>query len=61
MEVILLKEHESLGEIGDGEGEYVFAENKTKEIVLIKPSTGMNNSGIIIKSLVLHLLLFLQE
>ena len=35
-----------------GEGEYVFAENKTKEIVLIKPSTGMNNSGIIIKSLI---------
>ena len=35
-----------------GDDEYVFAENKSKKIVLIKPSTGMNNSGIIIKSLV---------
>ena len=35
-----------------GDDEYVFAENKSKKIVLIKPSTGMNNSGIIIKSLI---------
>ncbi len=35
-----------------GEGEYVFAENIRKKIVLIKPLTGMNNSGIIIKSLI---------
>ena len=34
-----------------GKGEYVFAEN-TKKIVLVKPTTGMNNSGLIIKSLV---------
>ena len=35
-----------------GNGEYVFAENSRKKIVLIKPSTGMNNSGLIIKSLI---------
>ena len=35
-----------------GNGEYVFAENIDKKIALVKPSTGMNNSGIIIKSLI---------
>ena len=35
-----------------GNGEYVFAEDSRKKIVLIKPSTGMNNSGLIIKSLI---------
>ena len=35
-----------------GDGQYLFAENFDKKIVLVKPSTGMNNSGIIIKSLI---------
>tara|TARA_B100001287_G_scaffold165395_1_gene138968 strand:- start:707 stop:1261 length:555 start_codon:yes stop_codon:yes gene_type:complete len=35
-----------------GKGEYVFAENTKEKIVLVKPTTGMNNSGLIIKSLV---------
>ena len=35
-----------------GDGQYLFAENIAKKIVLVKPSTGMNNSGIIIKSLI---------
>jgi PTH1 family peptidyl-tRNA hydrolase len=39
-------------EFTPGNGEYVFAENSRKKIVLIKPSTGMNNSGLIIKSLI---------
>ena len=35
-----------------GDGQYLFAENFDKKIVLVKPSTGMNNSGIIINSLI---------
>ena len=35
-----------------GDGQYLFAENTDKKIVLIKPLTGMNNSGMIIKSLI---------
>ena len=35
-----------------GDGQYLFAENTEKKIVLIKPLTGMNNSGMIIKSLI---------
>ena len=35
-----------------GDGQYLFADNNEKKIVLIKPLTGMNNSGLIIKSLI---------
>ena len=35
-----------------GDGQYLFAENNEKKIVLIKPLTGMNNSGMIINSLI---------
>ena len=35
-----------------GDGQYLFAENTEKNIVLIKPLAGMNNSGMIIKSLI---------
>ena len=32
-----------------GEGEYFFMEKKSWNILLIKPTTGMNNSGIAVK------------
>ena len=32
-----------------GTGDYVYAKNTVKEIVLMKPTTGMNASGIAIK------------
>ena len=35
-----------------GDGQYLFAENTEKKIVLIKPLTGMINIGMIIKSLI---------
>ncbi len=35
-----------------GEGEYVFTKPKSKEVLLIKPTTGMNRSGIAVKSIV---------
>ena len=33
-----------------GTGDYVYAKNTGKEIVLMKPTTGMNASGIAIKN-----------
>ncbi len=35
-----------------GNGEYFFVENKTQNILLIKPSTGMNSSGIAVKDII---------
>ena len=35
-----------------GTGEYFFVENKTQNILLIKPSTGMNSSGIAVKDII---------
>ena len=35
-----------------GEGEYFFMEKKSWNILLIKPTTGMNNSGIAVKDIV---------
>jgi len=35
-----------------GKGDYVYAEEKNKEIVLAKPTTGMNRSGLAIKQIV---------
>ena len=35
-----------------GEGEYFFMEEKSWNILLIKPTTGMNNSGIAVKDIV---------
>ena len=34
------------------DNEYVYAENNNNKVLLIKPTTGMNNSGIIIKSVI---------
>ena len=34
-----------------GQGEYVFAEKKNKDILLIKPTIGMNASGIPVKEI----------
>lgn len=36
-----------------GKGEYVFSESKKKDILLVKPTTGMNLSGVAVKE-VLH-------
>ena len=35
-----------------GESEYVFAKHKSKQILLIKPVTGMNQSGIAVKAII---------
>ena len=35
-----------------GDSDYVYAENNDSKVLLIKPTTGMNNSGIIIKSII---------
>ena len=35
-----------------GEGEYVFTKTTAKEVLLIKPTTGMNRSGSAVKSIV---------
>ena len=35
-----------------GKGEYFFMEEKSRNILLIKPTTGMNNSGIAVKDIV---------
>ncbi len=35
-----------------GKGDYVYAEETNKEIVLAKPTTGMNRSGLAIKQIV---------
>tara|TARA_X000000368_G_C22952222_1_gene677162 strand:+ start:232 stop:783 length:552 start_codon:yes stop_codon:yes gene_type:complete len=34
-----------------GKGEYLFAQNKKQEVVLVKPITGMNNSGVAVKEI----------
>jgi PTH1 family peptidyl-tRNA hydrolase len=35
-----------------GDSDYVYAENNDSKVLLIKPTTSMNNSGIIIKSII---------
>jgi len=35
-----------------GNGDYVFAEDKNKEIILVKPTIGMNSSGLAVKQVV---------
>ena len=35
-----------------GESDYVFAKQKSKQILLMKPTTGMNQSGIAVKAIV---------
>ena len=35
-----------------GKENYVFAEKKTMDVMLMKPTTGMNNSGIALKHFV---------
>ena len=35
-----------------GEGEYVFTKTTAKEVLLIKPTAGMNRSGLAVKSIV---------
>ena len=32
-----------------GQGEYFFMEEKSWDVLLIKPTTGMNNSGVAVK------------
>ena len=32
-----------------GKAEYVFAKHKTKQVLLAKPTTGMNRSGLAVK------------
>lgn len=35
-----------------GKGDYVYAEDKNKEIVLAKPTTGMNRSGLAVRQII---------
>ena len=35
-----------------GKGDYVFAEDKNKDIILAKPTTGMNRSGLAVRQIV---------
>ena len=35
-----------------GESEYVYAKHNSKQILLMKPTTGMNQSGIAVKSII---------
>lgn len=35
-----------------GKGDYVFAEEKNKDIILAKPTTGMNRSGLAVRQIV---------
>ena len=35
-----------------GKGNYVFSKKETKDVMLMKPTTGMNNSGIALKHFV---------
>jgi Peptidyl-tRNA hydrolase len=35
-----------------GDGKYFFVENKTQNILLVKPSTGMNASGIAVRDII---------
>ena len=35
-----------------GKGKYFFVENKTQNILLVKPSTGMNASGIAVRDII---------
>lgn len=35
-----------------GQGDYVYAEDKNKEIVLAKPTTGMNRSGLAVRQII---------
>jgi len=37
-----------------GKGEYLFARSKKWEVVLVKPMTGMNNSGVAVKEIINH-------
>ena len=37
-----------------GKGEYLFAQSKKWEVVLVKPMTGMNNSGVAVKEIINH-------
>tara|TARA_B100000427_G_C15470444_1_gene578292 strand:- start:38 stop:592 length:555 start_codon:yes stop_codon:yes gene_type:complete len=44
-----------------GDGDYVYAQLQHKEVVLVKPTTGMNQSGVAIKTLVNKKSILLQE
>jgi len=35
-----------------GKGDYVFAEEKNKDIILVKPTAGMNRSGLAVRQIV---------
>ena len=35
-----------------GEADYLFAEDKQKQVVLVKPTTGMNRSGVAVKAII---------
>ena len=35
-----------------GKGDYVYAENRNKEILLVKPTTNMNRSGLAIRQII---------
>jgi peptidyl-tRNA hydrolase, PTH1 family len=37
-----------------GKGEYLFAQSKKREVVLVKPLVGMNNSGVAVKEIMNH-------
>ena len=37
-----------------GKGEYLFAQSKKYEIILVKPISGMNNSGVAVKEIMSH-------
>ena len=34
-----------------GKGEYLFAQSKKNKVILVKPTSGMNNSGVIVKEI----------
>ena len=34
-----------------GQGEYLFAQSKKNKVILVKPTSGMNNSGVIVKEI----------
>jgi len=34
-----------------GKGEYLFAQSKEYEVILVKPTSGMNNSGVAVKEI----------
>ena len=35
-------------------GEYLFAQSKKQEVILVKPISGMNNSGVAVKEVMIH-------